>query len=135
VNLSGGTGPPPLRILYVEDNDYLRETIGMLLESDARDVTTVANAEAALAIWQADRFDVLITDVSLPGISGTARARSVLATDPRHWIVLCSGYGFGEAIATLGANVRALPKPFELDELDAVMGEIVAATGRGAAAP
>ncbi len=84
---------PPLRILYVEDNDNLRETIGMLLESDAREVTTVASAELALAAWQADRFDVLVTDVSLPGLSGTALARRVLADAPQQWIVLCSGYG------------------------------------------
>ena len=122
----------PLRILYVEDNDHLRETIGMLLESPQREVTTVADAEIALATWQAGRFDVLVTDVSLPGLSGTALARRVLAAHPQQWIVLCSGYGFGEAVASLGPNVRSLPKPFELDELDLLMDEIVAATGRGA---
>ncbi len=128
----GAPGPAPLRILYVEDNDNLRETIGMLLESATREVTTVASAELALAAWQAGRFDVLVTDVSLPGLSGTALARRVLADAPLQWIVLCSGYGFGAEIATLGANVRALPKPFELDELEALMHEIVAAIGRGA---
>jgi CheY-like chemotaxis protein len=127
-------GAPALRILYVEDNDDLRETIGMLLESDEREVTTAANAEAALATWQAGRFDVLVTDVSLPGISGTALAREVLATDPQQWVVLCSGYGFGQSLGTLGPNVRALPKPFELDELDALMDEIVASI-RGGARP
>ena len=121
----------PLRILYVEDNDDLRETIGMLLESDERQVATVPNAEAALAAWEAERFDVLVTDVSLPGKSGTALARELLAANPQQWVVLCSGYGFGEAIAALGPNVRALPKPFELDELDALMDEIVAALARG----
>jgi DNA-binding NtrC family response regulator len=127
VSTAGGAARAPLRILYVEDNDDLRETIGMLLESDEREVATVPNAEAALAAWQAERFDVLVTDVSLPGKSGTALARELLAVDPQQWIVLCSGYGFGDAIATLGPNVRALPKPFELEELDALMDEIVAA--------
>ncbi|WP_082548914.1 response regulator [Rhizobacter sp. Root404] len=120
----------PLRILYVEDNDDLRETIGMLLESDVREVTTVPNAEAALATWQPGRFDVLVTDVSLPGMSGTALAREVLALDRQQWVVLCSGYGFGQELGTLGTNVRSLPKPFELDELDALMDEIVAAMRR-----
>jgi CheY-like chemotaxis protein len=128
-------GAVVLRILYVEDNDDLRETIGMLLESDAREVTTAPNAEAALALWQAGRFDVLVTDVSLPGMSGTALAREVLATDPRQWVVLCSGYGFGQELGTLGPNVRSLPKPFELDELDALMDEIVAAIPGGPDTP
>ena len=40
------------------------------------------------------------------------------------WIVLCSGYHYRQGLTTLGPNVRSLPKPFELDELDALMGEI-----------
>lgn len=130
--MSDAGSTPMLRILYVEDNDDLRETIGMLLESDAREVTTAPNAEAALATWQAGRFDVLVTDVSLPGMSGTALARAVLASDPQQWVVLCSGYGFGQELGTLGPHVRSLPKPFELDELDALMDEIVASMRRGA---
>ncbi len=118
----------PIRILYVEDNDDLRETIGMLLEADGRDVVTAANVEAALTLLGEGAFDVLVTDFSLPGISGTELARRVLATDPRRWVVLCSGYEFRHGLETLGPNVRSLPKPFELDELEALMDEITAAS-------
>ncbi|HWH84218.1 MAG TPA: response regulator [Burkholderiaceae bacterium] len=120
-----------LSILYVEDNDDLRETIGLLLEASDREVVTCANAEAALAAVAARPFDVLITDVSLPGLSGTELARRVLADDPQRWVVLCSGYEFRHGLEQLGPNVRSLSKPFEVEELDALMGEIAAQRAAG----
>ncbi len=119
-------------ILYVEDHDDIRDTIGMLLEGDGREVVTLSNAELALAALSERQFHVLITDVSLPGMSGTDLARRVLADDPAHWVVLCSGYDFRHGLAQLGPNVRWLPKPFEPEELEALMVEI-AASLRGTA--
>jgi two-component system, cell cycle response regulator CpdR len=115
-----------LNILYVEDNDHLRETIGMLMESDDREVVLCANAEAALQACAARHFELVVTDVSLPGMSGAELARRLLQVDPQRWIVLCSGYNFGDDAARLGVNVRSLNKPFELDELDALIDEVIA---------
>ena len=116
-----------LRILYVEDNQELRETIAMLMEGDGRSITTCETGEAALQLDTLQPFDVLVTDVSLPGISGAELARNVLAQDPERWVVLCSGYEFGSATAAMGKNVRALVKPFELEDLEALLAEIEAA--------
>ena len=113
-------------ILYVEDNDDLRETIGMLLEGEGREVVLCANSEDALVAFAQRDFDVLITDVSLPGLSGTELARRVLAVNPAKWVVLCSGYEFGHGLESLGPNVRALSKPFEPEELDRLLAEVFA---------
>ena len=113
-----------LRILYVEDNEDLRETIAMLMEQEGRYITKCATAEAALELDAQEPFDVLVTDVSLPGLSGTDLARRVLASSPERWVVLCSGYQFGDAIAALGPHVRSLVKPFELEELEDLLVEI-----------
>lgn len=113
-----------LRILYVEDNPDLRETIGMLLESDDRVVTSCATAEEALELDAAEPFDVVVTDVSLPGMSGTDLCRRLVAADAERWIVLCSGYEFKHGLATLGPHVRALLKPFEMEDLEALFDEI-----------
>ena len=116
-----------MRILYVEDNQELRETIAMLMEGDGRSITTCETGEAALQLDTLQPFDVLVTDVSLPGISGAELARNVLAQDPERWVVLCSGYEFGSATDSLGKHVRSLVKPFELEDLDALLNEIDAA--------
>lgn len=114
----------PLRMLYVEDNAELRETFLEMLEGDQREVLSCATAEEAWQLWSASDFDVLVTDISLPGMSGTDLARRILAVDPDRWIVLCSGYEYGDALRALGPRVRALAKPFELDDLDRLIEEI-----------
>lgn len=115
-----------LSILYVEDNHDLRETIGMLMEGVGREVVLCANAEAALQACTERYYDLVVTDVSLPGISGTELARELLRAAPRRWIVICSGYDFGADAARLGVNVRSLDKPFELEALDALIDEVKA---------
>jgi len=118
----------PLCILFVEDNDNLREMMSLLMEADDREVVACASGEEALALCAGRPFDVVITDVSLPGISGTELARRLLATAPRRWVVLCSGYGYDDALVRqLGPNVRSLAKPFEVDELDTLLAEVDAA--------
>src|SRR2546429_316819 len=84
-----------MRILYVEDNADLRETIGLLMESESRFVTSCATAEQALELDAAQPFDVVVSDVSLPGLSGTDLARQLLEADAQRWIILCSGYDLG----------------------------------------
>ena len=113
-----------MRILYVEDNPELRETIGMLMEGEGRMVTPCASAEEALVLDAGNPFDVLVTDVSLPGLSGTDLARQLLADDPQRWVVLCSGYELGSHPTQWGPNVRVLLKPFELEELEQLLTSI-----------
>ena len=116
-----------LSILYVEDNKELRDTLSDMLEGPSRAVVAVATGEAALAAWSVAASDLLVTDISLPGMSGTDLARIVLAKNPAQWVVLCSGYEYGDHLARFGPNVRALPKPFELEQLEALLDEINAA--------
>ena len=113
-----------MRILYVEDHPELRETIGMLMEGEGRTVTPCASAEEALVLDAGNPFDVLVTDVSLPGLSGTDLARQLLADDPQRWVVLCSGYELGSHPTQWGPNVRVLLKPFELEELEQLLTSI-----------
>lgn len=119
-----------MNILYVEDNADLREAIGELLEGPGRTVHCCADAEQALVRCAAQRYDVVVTDVSLPGLSGTDLARRLVAERPLQHVVLCSGYDFGEHARVLGPRVRSLAKPFELDVLEALLAEIGAELAR-----
>lgn len=121
---------PLTRILYVEDNDDLRESIAMVLESPDRDIAACASAELALPLLEGREWDVLITDVSLPGISGVELARQMMRRKPAQWVVLCSGYDMRAELAALGPNVRALIKPFELDEFEQLLETITAQVHR-----
>lgn len=115
-----------MRIVYIEDNDELRETIGSLMEAPGRSVTCCANAEEALQLDAQAPFDLVVTDVSLPGQSGTELAQALLKQSPQRWIVLCSGYDLGHYPAQWGPHVRSLLKPFEIEELETLLGQIEA---------
>ncbi|MEP7294915.1 MAG: response regulator [Burkholderiales bacterium] len=114
----------PLRILYVEDNADLRETVGMLIEGPGREVVLCASGEDATRETARRHFDIVFTDVRLPGISGLDLARQLLKDHPQQQVVLCSGEDLGPAVDALGPTVRWLTKPFGVEELDAVLDEV-----------
>jgi two-component system cell cycle response regulator CpdR len=115
----------PLRILYVEDNDIVREVTSELLAQDQRQIVACATAEEALKTFTAERFDLVITDVSLPVMSGIELARSILKLRPHVPIILASGYDLDFGVENWGTNVRSIIKPFEADEIEALMSELI----------
>jgi two-component system, cell cycle response regulator CpdR len=116
-----------LKILYVEDNALVREVTAELLAQEQRQIVVCADAEAALEEFRANSFDVLITDVSLPVMSGIELARNILALKPRLPIIIASGYALDFGLENWGANVRAIVKPFEAPEIEALISDLVAA--------
>jgi two-component system, cell cycle response regulator CpdR len=117
----------PLRILYVEDNAVVREITSELLAQDQREIVSCATAEEALKEFEADPFDLVITDVSLPAMSGMELARSILELKPRVPIILASGYDLDFAIENWAGNVYSIIKPFEADEIEALMSKVITA--------
>lgn len=118
---------PHVRILYVEDNRELRETIAMLMEGPGRTVVACSSAEEALAHGtRQGSCDLLVTDVNLPGMSGTELSRQLLTRDARQRVVLCSGYDVGAELSGFGPRVRMLHKPFDIDVLETLLDEIQA---------
>ena len=116
-----------LRILYVEDNDIVREVTSELLAQDQRQIVACATAEEALEKFAAEPFDVVITDVSLPVMSGIELARSILKLKPNLPIILASGYDLDFAVENWAGNVRSIIKPFEALEIEALMSKLISA--------
>ena len=119
----------PLRILYVEDNEIVREVTAELLAQDQRQIVACATAEEALEEFGTDPFDVVITDVSLPVMSGIELARCILNVKPQMPIIIASGYDLDFGIENWGANVRSIIKPFEAIEIEALMARLTADRG------
>jgi CheY-like chemotaxis protein len=119
--------PSPLRILYVEDNPVVREVTAELLINDGRHIVALGTAEEALQEFAEQTFDVVITDVSLPAMSGLDLARKILNIEPKAPIIIASGYALDLSLKTWGPNVRAIIKPFEGPEIDALIEEVCAA--------
>lgn len=113
-----------LRLLLVEDNVDLREQIGWLLQEDGIAVVSCASGEEAEVDFAKGSFDVVMTDVSLPRMTGVELAHSLLAQAPELWVIFSTGYPIGDGLGKLGPRVRSLLKPFEMDDLHRVLAEV-----------
>jgi CheY-like chemotaxis protein len=114
----------PLRVLYIEDDKLVREITCELLADASREVTAVATGEEALSEVNARRFDIMVTDVSLPAMSGLELVRQVKTIDPSMPVILASGYPLDPEDCRLGPRVKAITKPFNRPELDVLIEEL-----------
>jgi two-component system cell cycle sensor histidine kinase/response regulator CckA len=113
-----GTG----RVLLVEDEEAVRDGIALLLGTFGYDVTAVGSGEEAIAMPLSPAPDLLLTDVTLPGIGGSALGDSLRQRWPLLKVVLMSGY-FDE-MSHANAGERAchfLQKPFDMTQLATVL--------------
>jgi CheY-like chemotaxis protein len=121
---SNGSESARLRALFVEDNLDLQEQIGWMLEQEGIDLVTCASGESAELEFRKGGFDVIVTDVSLPGMTGIELAKRALALQPDTWVLFSTGYPFVDSLEGLGPHVRALLKPFDAADLHRVMDEV-----------
>ena len=113
-----------LRVLLAEDQADLRETSLQLLDLLGCDADGAADAEAAEKLLAQRTYDVLITDVSLPGRSGVELARAVVQQHPHVKIVFCSGYGAPTDWPAALPRAWNLPKPYDLPQLQSLLDEL-----------
>ncbi|MBC7414462.1 MAG: PAS domain S-box protein [Herminiimonas sp.] len=109
-----------LRILVVEDNIDLCQLVCELLENFGHLPTPSGSAEEALTCIAADTFDILLTDVRLPGMSGIDLARRVVAEKPGIQVIFASGYGAG-LTANVGFPAHSLAKPYDINQLQTLL--------------
>jgi CheY-like chemotaxis protein len=105
--------PAGLRIVLVEDERELRETTTELLELLGHTVRPAADAATALALLEEAAADVMITDISLPDVSGEQLAAQARALQPGLRIIFASGQH--PRFPLEGAQL--LLKPFSVDQL------------------
>jgi CheY-like chemotaxis protein len=124
--------PEPLQVLLAEDDPSLRFLVTRVLEKRGHSVVATGNGHEALAALDGGRFDVLLTDVEMPGLDGRALVKAVREREAngarRLPVVALTGHGPGANRARLldgGVDV-CLGKPFIPEDvfftLEAVTG-------------
>ncbi len=107
------------QLLLVDDNNSVLLTLTIALRRFGHDVTTAINAAQALALLRRQRFDFLISDVRMPGMSGLELAARAKLLPRPPVIILTSAYG---AIDLREGVVAAfLRKPIDTDELNKLL--------------
>ena len=107
------------RVIVVEDETGTREGLVDLLTMLGYEVAAVGSAEEARRLPLEPAFDVLLSDLLLPDVSGAELARGFLERWPRLKVILMSGYTEDEAVRRgVGAGtLRFLQKPFDMRTL------------------
>jgi CheY-like chemotaxis protein len=118
-------------VLVVEDQQEVRKVTCTILRNLGFTVMEAESGENALAISErcADRIDLLLTDVIMPGMNGRELADRFAVVRPRTKVIFMSGYTdrIMSDDALLDSSVNFLQKPFKPDDLCALVGKVLQA--------
>ena len=108
-------------MLCVDDEPIVLRLMTRLLDLLGVDVTTATGPVEALAIFEAERFDLIVTDIRMPGMDGHAFLAEIRARDPEVPVVVATGHAsLDNAIRALRDGASGmLMKPFTAEEFQA----------------
>jgi len=113
------------RILVIDDEDVIRMLVVEILESAGYDVTSAESAEAALTLLDEGEFDLVVSDVIMPGLSGLELLEAVRARRASLPVVLVTGAGTYDTLSqalTRGA-AGLVTKPFAHSDLQSAVAD------------
>lgn len=119
---------PQERILIAEDEADLRKICALILKRAGYDPVAVEDGQQAVERARQESFDLLLTDIKMPRLSGLDACRAIRSLNPDLPIVIMTGYGTIEsAIDAVRLGVSEfLLKPFRPDDLEAAVGRALA---------
>ena len=118
-------------ILVVEDEKSMRDLLGLMLRKEGYSVRTADSAlQAQQMVESGDSFDLVISDVSMPGMSGLDLLREIRRLAPETAVVIMTAYGTKQtAIEALNEGASYyVEKPFDLDEMKVVVDKTLRQT-------
>ena len=116
-------GGDAVRVLVIDDEPFVRETLGEILRQQHHSVVVADDGAAGLARFHEGAFDLVMTDLAMPGLSGWQVAQAVKATRPNVPVVLVTGWAVeaeGDELQGRGVD-RVLTKPFRFEDVQKVV--------------
>lgn len=119
--------PRSARILVVDDEVHVCNSIAKVLEISDYIVDTVLSGEEALKKQGANEYDVIITDLMMPGISGMELLKALKENNPEVHVIMITGYPSTKStVAAIKSGATDyLPKPFTPEELRRAVAKIL----------
>jgi len=114
-------------ILVVEDEEKMRELLQKILLTEGYLVQTASNGSAALSMIEEHSFDIVLTDVKMPGLGGIELLKAVRGISKETYVIIMTAFG------TIDSAVEAMKqgaydyisKPFKMDEIRILMNKIL----------
>jgi CheY-like chemotaxis protein len=123
-----------VRVLLVDDEADLRLLVGEALRITGYSVSTAADGPEAVEAMERERFDVVVSDVSMPrGMSGIELSGHAARLQPHARVILASGFARAQ-LPVLPSNVIFLPKPYRIPQLLALLPQRAASGDEAALA-
>lgn len=116
----------PTRILIIDDEHIFAKNMAKLLSHRGYNTKYVLRGSEAIALIEAEHFDIILLDLQMPGLDGVDTLKQVLLRDPVLRVILLTGYGSMGVVQQaldLGA-CSYLRKPCEIEELLEVVQKI-----------
>ncbi len=115
-----------IKILVAEDEDITLENILDALQDEGYEVAGSTDGADALQRIEKGHFDLLITDIKMPGLGGIELLEKVKGTHPETEVIIITGFGsIGSAVEAMKRGaLDYITKPFDLDELTLRVGKI-----------
>ncbi len=110
-------------ILVVDDEQSMRDFLSIMLKKEGYDVVAAENGEDALKAVQTEIFDLVISDVKMPGMDGIDVLKTVKEISPESIVIMITAYATAEAAVEamkLGAY-DYITKPFKVDEIKLII--------------
>ncbi|MGE5263292.1 MAG: response regulator [Acidobacteriota bacterium] len=118
----------PARILIVDDDSAVRDIAAKLLNLRGYQVAVAGTGSEGISAFKRSGFDLVVTDLGMPGMSGWEVARAIKRLNPKTLVVLMTGWTVTldeEKVKESGVD-RIVPKPFDVDNLLALVNEAIA---------
>ncbi|MGH7402092.1 MAG: GAF domain-containing protein [Candidatus Rokuibacteriota bacterium] len=124
--------PVPLHCLVVDDEDDVAEVVADILTTAGHTAVIAGSGQAAVQRLGVERFDLVFTDLAMPGMTGWQVARAVKDRAPEVPVVMMSGFGVEVAPEDLHAHGvdLVLAKPLQIQDILRALGSIPRGTGR-----
>ncbi len=111
----------PKQVLIVDDEETLTWSLAKSLnrDRDLYEVTTVNDGETALSVFMAEKFDLVVLDIRLPGMSGLDVLTRIKDQKPSTKVIIMTAYGSLDikAKAKAKGSLHYIEKPFEIEDL------------------
>ncbi|MDC7288145.1 response regulator [Blautia schinkii] len=107
------------KIMIVDDALFMRKTIRRILEANGyTDILEMPDGESALNAYEQEKPDLILLDITMPGMSGLEVLEKIMSMDPSAKIVMCSAVGQEMMIqkAVVMGAADFIVKPFKSDE-------------------
>jgi PAS domain S-box-containing protein len=113
------------KILVIDDEPEIRSSLGEILALEGHTVTVARDGDEALSVFKADSFDIVLTDLGMPGMSGWQLAKKIKELNPKTPVAIITGWGLQvdpQRMRRTGVDLF-ISKPFKIADIRKMVSE------------